>query len=58
MIMSSDYIDSLELGLDPPANSQYWVAPFIENFFKNNLNLIDRSCLEYLREKTSMEFEI
>lgn len=58
MIMSSDYVDSLELGFDPPENSQYWVAPFIEEFFKNNLNLIDRSCLDYLRENTSMEFEI
>ena len=29
IIMASDYLDSVELGLKPPKDSQYWVAPFI-----------------------------
>jgi len=31
--MSSDYVDSLDLGLSPEEESQYWVAPFIQKIF-------------------------
>ncbi len=55
-IMSTDYVDHLELNLDPPTDSQYWVAPFVEDFFKSNLDVIDRSCIDYLRENTPMIF--
>jgi CRISPR/Cas system-associated endoribonuclease Cas2 len=54
-IMSTDYIDHLEFGQTPPEGSQYWVAPFVVKFFKNNVNMIDESCYEYLRETTYME---
>ena len=54
-IMSTDYIDYLECGMTPPNDSQYWVAPFVIEFFKNNLDLIDKSCINYLRSITSME---
>lgn len=30
---ASDYMDALEMGIQPESNSQYWVAPFIQNFF-------------------------
>lgn len=53
-IMSTDYVDYLELNLVPPTNSQYWVAAFVEDFFKNNLDMIDKSCIDYLRENTPM----
>lgn len=54
-IMSSDYIDFLENGEIPPENSQYLVAPFVEEFIANNINLIDNNCLEYLRANTPMK---
>lgn len=56
-IMSTDYIDCLEFNLDPPTDSQYWVATFIEEFFKSNLHLIDKNCINYLRKNTPMKFE-
>ena len=31
-ISSCDYIDCLEIGIIPPENSQYWVAPIIKKF--------------------------
>lgn len=31
-IMASDYIDYLEVSMTPPEGSQYWVAPFIQDF--------------------------
>ena len=53
-IMSTDYIDSLDLGLTPEENSQYWVAPFVEIYLKDNISLIDPECLKYLRDNTPM----
>lgn len=55
-VMSEDYIDCLELHTNPPENSQYWVAPFVEHFIKENISLIDTNCLNYLRENTMMQF--
>ena len=55
-VMSTDYIDCLDLNETPPKDSQYWVAPFVEQFVKQNIPLIDSNCLEYLRENTSMQF--
>ncbi len=54
-IMSSDYIDYLECGMTPLEDSQYWVAPFISDFFNKNLDLIDINCITYLRENTCMK---
>lgn len=55
-VMSEDYIDCLDLNISPPKNSQYWVAPFVERFVKENISLIDTNCLDYLRENTMMQF--
>lgn len=54
-IMSTDYIDHLDFEQTSPECSQYWVAPFVVEFFKNNLEMIDKNCYEYLKENTSME---
>ncbi len=54
LVASEDYIDFLESGQTPPEGCQYWVAPFIEEFIKENISLIDTNCLEYLKDNTSM----
>lgn len=56
-IMSTDHMDCLDCDMTPPDGSQYWVAPFISEFFKSNLDLIDESCMKYLQDNTLMEFE-
>lgn len=33
-MMSSDYIDHLEMGEIPPEGSEYWVAPYIQDIFR------------------------
>ena len=33
-LMADDYTDYLEMGMTPPHNSEYWVAPFIQNIFE------------------------
>ena len=55
-VMSTDYIDYLDCGDTPPEDSQYWVAPFVEHFISNNINLIDENCYAYLVGNTSMKF--
>lgn len=42
--------------MTPPEDSQYWVAPFITEFFQKNLDLIDKNGIAYLSEKTNMQF--
>jgi hypothetical protein len=32
-MMSSDHLDALECNMEPEKNSQYWVAPFIQEIF-------------------------
>ena len=32
-MMSSDYIDALDCGMQPEEDSQYWVAPFVQEMF-------------------------
>ena len=32
-MMSNDYIDSCEVGVAPEPDSEYWVAPFVQNVF-------------------------
>lgn len=58
LIMADDYIDYLDFGETPPKDSQYWVAPFVERFVKDNITLIDKSCLDYLKDYTVMQFNL
>ncbi len=54
-IMSSDYVDYMDCGDIPPENSQYWVAPFVEEYLGNYGCLLGADCMGYLREITNME---
>jgi len=43
-MMGGDYIDSLDIGITPEPDSQYWVAPFVQEIFdtvikKNRMDL-------------------
>ena len=53
--MSDDYISSLEVGITPLRDSQYFVAPFIELFLRENTIFIDASCYDFLKENTCMQ---
>ncbi len=55
-VMATDYVDYLDCGDQPPLGSQYWVAPFVIEFLKQNVSLIDGNCYNYLKANTSMEF--
>ena len=53
-IMSYDYIDSLDCGMNPLEQSQYWVAPFIQEFFAQNKSVLGDDCVLFIREQTGM----
>ena len=54
-IMSTDYVDYLEIGQTPPDGPQHCVAPFVAEFFKDNIKIIDKNCYEYLKENICMD---
>jgi hypothetical protein len=56
-MMSSDYIDSMDLGLTPEEGSQYFVAPFIQEIFDKVVkkNRIDLAIA--IKNNTAMKLE-
>jgi hypothetical protein len=56
-MMSSDYGDSLDCGLMPENDSQYWVAPFIQEIFNNIIKTNRPDIAETIKSKTAMQLE-
>ena len=54
---SSDYVDYLECGDNPPEDSQYWVAPFIQEIFNNYISTFRPDIANYLKGNLSMHLE-
>jgi len=53
-MMSSDYRDTLECGMTPDPDSQYWVAPFVQDVFDQTLEKHRPDVAATIREHTSM----
>lgn len=56
-MVASDYIDSLDLGLEPHEDSQYWVAPFIQVAFDRWIKTNRADIAEEIKSKTDMHLE-
>ncbi len=54
-MMSSDYVDYLEMGMTPPEGSQYWVASFVQDMMSNVLSQERPDIFELLKSQTCME---
>lgn len=52
---SSDYMDSLEMGLEPEEGSQYFVAPFVQEVFDNVIKKNREDIANLIKNDTSME---
>jgi hypothetical protein len=52
---SSDYLDSLELGLTPEEDSQYWVASFIQETFDKIIKVLRPDIAEEIKKTTFMK---
>jgi len=53
-MMASDYVDSLECGYTPEADSEYWVAPFVQQAFDEILAKDRPDVADIIRRETSM----
>ena len=53
-MMSSDYVDALECGMTPDDDSQYWVAPFIQEVFDNVVKTNRHDVAAVIKNHTSM----
>ena len=56
-IMATEYMDYIDCEMTSPEGSQYLVAPFVEEFLRKNIGLIDSDGIAYLKAKTLMKFE-
>lgn len=53
-MMSSDYIDCLDIGVQPEEGSQYWVASFVQEVFDKIIKTKRYDILEEIRKSTTM----
>ena len=54
-MMSSDYMDSLDCGLTPDEDSQYWVANFIQDIFDNVIKPKRQDIFDEIKNNTKMQ---
>jgi len=59
MISSTDYVDYLDCDMDPPENSQYFIASFVQDFIDRKINKIHPELKQYLQNNNinSMKIE-
>jgi len=54
---SSDYMDSLECGIKPEADSEYWVAPFVQEVLDDVVAVRRPDVAEAIRQHIGMRLE-
>lgn len=54
---SSDYIDCLEMNIEPEKDSQYWVAPFIQEFFNKFIKIRRPDISKEITNNTFMDLK-
>jgi len=53
-MMSSDYLDYLECGMEPEPDSQYWVAPFVQTLFDQTLKKFRPDLASTIKQYSAM----
>lgn len=56
-MVSGDYMDSVDLGLQPHKDSQYWVAPFIQEVFDKVIKPKRADIANEIKSKTMMHLD-
>lgn len=54
-MMSTDYVDALECGFTPIEDSQYWVAPIVQEAFNKVVSSHRPDVRDFLRQHCSMQ---
>lgn len=58
LISSTDYIDHLDCGLEPPENSQYSIASFIQTFIDKKVSKLHPELKQYLKDNNNHGMKI
>lgn len=53
-MMSSDHLDCLECGITPEPDSQYWVAPFVQEIFDQTMKPFRSDVVSAIKQHSSM----
>lgn len=56
-MMSSDYIDYMDMNMTPPEDSQYWVSPLVQDIFNSLIKKLRPDIAELIKSKSSMHLE-
>jgi hypothetical protein len=56
-MMSTDYVDCLDVGITPVEGSQYWVSPFIQKIFDKWIKPNRPDIADEIKSKTAMKLE-
>lgn len=54
-MMSSDYIDYVDMDMQPEDDSQYWVAPFVQKVFDKIIKKKRYDIAEEIKKSTTMQ---
>lgn len=57
MVMSTDYIDHMEMGMTPPEGSKYNIAPSIQEFIDQYLKSYDNDLVNFVKQSSIMEIK-
>lgn len=57
-MMSSYYVDCLDMGMEPEEDSQYWVAPCVQEMFDKVIKTKRYDIAKAIKEKTLMQLEL
>lgn len=58
LLMSSDTIDHLDIGMEAPEGSQYLIAPFIQEYIDKKVILLNPELKKYLKENNGYGMNI
>ena len=54
---SSDYVDALECGIEPKLDSQYWVAPYVQQIFDEIITKNRPDIVESIKKNSCMQLK-
>lgn len=54
---SSDYRDALDMGISPETDSQYWVAPIVQDVFDKYIKTYSKQLTTYILNLKSLNFQ-
>jgi len=54
-MMSRDHLDALECGMQPEEDSQYWVAPFVQEIFDSVITPRRPDVTSMIKKSTAMQ---